>query len=140
MRSYFIESPFWLAYCKRIFGDDLPALNINFTNSYFGGMNITGSNIFFVNAVEDPWQFAGMREIYNPKLQSGMEARLINCTNCGHCIDLGTPKSDDPIELTTVRDEVAVQLKAWLDEDKLNRKIVESLELLRHDNALFLQL
>jgi len=66
MRSYFIETPFWFEYCKRIFGNTIAPPAINYTNGYFGGLNITGSNIFFANAIEDPWQFAGMREIYDP--------------------------------------------------------------------------
>lgn len=55
MRSSYIDAPFWLNYCKRIFGDNLPTPAIDYSNSYFGGLEITGENIFFANAIEDPW-------------------------------------------------------------------------------------
>jgi hypothetical protein len=77
MRSYLINSEFWLDYCKRIFGDQLEGPKVDYTNSLFGGMEITGSNIYFANANEDPWQWAGMREIHDPVNQSDMKAVLI---------------------------------------------------------------
>ena len=55
MRSNYIKSEFWPDYCKRIFGSELPPLDIEGTNLYYGGMNIQGSNIYFINAGEDPW-------------------------------------------------------------------------------------
>lgn len=29
------------------------------TNNYYGGSNIQGTAIFFINSSEDPWQWAG---------------------------------------------------------------------------------
>jgi hypothetical protein len=55
MRSSYINEPFWIEYCKRIFGDDLAPPAIDYSNNYFGGLEISGSNIFFANAIEDPW-------------------------------------------------------------------------------------
>jgi len=50
-----------------------------------------------------------------------MVARLINCTDCGHCIDLHAPAPTDSPELTAVRDEIASTIKQWLAEDLLKR-------------------
>jgi hypothetical protein len=121
MRSDYIDTPFWFEYCKRIFGESVQSPNIEYTNGYTGGLEITGDNIFFVNGIEDPWQWAGMREIYNPSIQGNMVARLVNCTDCGHCVDLGTPSPNDPQALIEVREEILTQIQTWLAQDTLKR-------------------
>ena len=65
MRSSFITLPYWLAYCKIIFGNNTAPPAIDYIMSYTGGLEITGENIYFANAIEDPWQWAGMRSINN---------------------------------------------------------------------------
>lgn len=55
LRSSFIAHDFWPDYCDRIFGTDRPALHNTYTNNHYGGLEITGDNIVFVNAIEDPW-------------------------------------------------------------------------------------
>lgn len=50
MRSKYIDFEFWPDYCHRIFGDEMPVLDVEETNRVFGGLNITGNNIFFANA------------------------------------------------------------------------------------------
>jgi len=100
MRSKQIDLPFWPDYCKRIFGDGLPDNHTEITNSHYGGLDIKGENIFFANASEDPWQWAGMRQLH--KEQSKMQVGYIDCTDCGHCIDFHTPTPDQPAELTKV--------------------------------------
>lgn len=63
MRSQVLQIDFWPDYCKRVFGEDLPANYYEHTNQVYGGLDIKGKNIFFTNAEEDPWQWAGMRHI-----------------------------------------------------------------------------
>lgn len=91
MRSQILHLPYWPDYCSRVFGDKLPANTYEHTNKIYGGLDIRGQNIFFANAEEDPWQWAGMREIQDPIRQAGMTAEMINCTDCGHCVDFHTP-------------------------------------------------
>jgi len=55
MRSSLIGPEFWVGYCKRVFGDDVPVTGTVATNAHFGGLDITGSNIFFIDGSEDPW-------------------------------------------------------------------------------------
>jgi len=75
MRSQEINIDYWPDYCSRVFGEDLPANHAEKTNKVYGGLNITGKNIFFANSQEDPWQWAGMRELTNPNTtQSAMTA------------------------------------------------------------------
>jgi hypothetical protein len=116
MRSQSLHLPYWPDYCSRVFGPDLPANNSTYTNQHYGGVNIQGDNIFFANAEEDPWQWAGMRELADPSTQTTMTASMINCTDCGHCIDFHTPTADQPIELTNVQNEIADTIAQWLTE------------------------
>lgn len=67
MRSDYIKTEFWPDYCSRIFGANLPPLDIEGTQKYYGGLDITGSNIYFINSIEDPWQYASMRELTDPE-------------------------------------------------------------------------
>lgn len=60
MRSTIIDINFWTTYCKRIFGSTFTTPSVDFVNKKYGGINITGSNIIFVNAVEDPWSQASL--------------------------------------------------------------------------------
>jgi hypothetical protein len=64
MRSSLIGQDYWVPYCQAMFGKTKvgePA--VSYYVDKFGGLNITGKNIVFANAVEDPWQYAGMRQI-----------------------------------------------------------------------------
>jgi hypothetical protein len=69
-----------------------------------------------LTAGEDPWQYAGMREIHNPKTQSKMKAWNIKCDDCAHCIDLHTPMDSDPQDLKDARADVYATIKRWLKE------------------------
>ena len=65
MRSTLINPTYWLNQCKYIFNLTSSGPAVDFYNNLYGGLNITGKNIVFVNAAEDPWQYAGMRKIHN---------------------------------------------------------------------------
>lgn len=92
------------------------------SNEYFGGLDITGSNIFFLTASEDPWQYAGMIEIHDPLVQKDMVAFHIDCVDCGHCIDLHSSSPTDPASLTQGRSQAVTQITEWLQEDKEKRE------------------
>lgn len=55
LRSSYIDSSFWPKYCDRIFGTDRPSEHSAETNKHYGGLDISGDNIVFINASEDPW-------------------------------------------------------------------------------------
>ena len=57
MRSQLIGPDFWPVYCQRVFGVNVstPEAGIALTNKLFGGLDIDATNIFFINASEDPW-------------------------------------------------------------------------------------
>jgi hypothetical protein len=58
-----------------------------------GGISIGGSHIFAANGGEDPWQWATLLK-NNTSLDQ--IARTSDCTDCGHCAELYTPKESDP--------------------------------------------
>lgn len=86
-------------------------------NEHYGGLDITGDNIFFLNGSEDPWQYAAMRELKYPKTtQKTMEAVYIECDTCGHCVDMHTPQEGQPQALTDAQHKVADTVARWLKE------------------------
>jgi len=62
-RSQSITVNFWPDYCRRIFGAELENADVDDTNSIFLGTENAGDYIYFFTAIEDPWQWAGMREV-----------------------------------------------------------------------------
>ncbi len=118
MRSQVLQIDFWPDYCHRVFGRKLPANKNAETNKLYGGVNIKGHNIFFANAEEDPWQWAGMRELHTKEQRRSMTAAMINCTDCGHCIDFHTPTETQPPELTAVQTQIADTIALWLENAK----------------------
>ncbi len=99
MRSSVLVEANWLSYCKAIFGDyytdDMPRVDY-YINKYSGISD--AAKIIFLNAAEDPWQYAGMSQ--NVPKDVSYKSYLIDCQNCGHCIDLSTPSPNDPPILT----------------------------------------
>ncbi len=71
------------------------------------------AKIVFLNAGEDPWQYAGMLPSLVPEGVTYV-SYLIDCQNCGHCIDLSTPTASDPPILTQTRQKIVNQLATWL--------------------------
>ena len=88
---------YWADYCYSIFETNL---KINRTIAEFAYNHISGTNIVFTNAEEDPWRVASELNPLKELNQLGLNA---NCTNCGHCIDLHTPHPTDKPEVERVR-------------------------------------
>ena len=114
MRSNLLNTTYWLKFCKDIFDDTVGPPAVNFYNKWYGGLNITGDKIIFANAVEDPWQYAGLTKIQNQTTQSGMKTVYINCNNCAHCVDLRTPSPADAPTLTNARNFIKQTVTQWL--------------------------
>jgi hypothetical protein len=107
MRSELLGPDYWLQYCKDIFASNIGPPDTKAINDFYGGLDIAGSQIVFANAIEDPWQYAGMRVIHDPATQKDMTAILINCNDCAHCVDLHTPNpAADPPTLSVAREKI----------------------------------
>lgn len=113
IRPSILNHAYWIDWCQRIFGPTfVPQTDI--TNSHYKALEITGSNIFFLTSSEDPWQGAGMVQIYDPVLQKDMKAHHIVCENCSHCVDLHGPKDTDAPELVAARQDAMQTITKWL--------------------------
>jgi hypothetical protein len=95
--------------CQALFG--ITALpDVNATNDQYGGDRIAGSNIFFTNGQEDPWQWAGIRHDLGPF----EEARVTDCSQCAHCVELYTPADTDAPNLLETRRRSTHHVAEWL--------------------------
>jgi len=65
-------------------------------NEMYHGTDINETNIFFFNAREDPWQYAGIEKLSKAQKLNPMKFKYIDCPDCGHCIDLHAPSPSDP--------------------------------------------
>ena len=102
IRSQRINRQYYIDLCREVFGvTTLPA--VEETNLYYGGWNLSTSNTFFVNGVEDPWQWAGVRQ----SLGETVPAVVVNCTQCAHCVDLVTPTPADAQSLKETRARIS---------------------------------
>lgn len=97
MRSQFLRYDYWPKMCERTFaGLDMTNLpQVTQTTVSESGFDGMGTNTYFTNGVEDPWQWATIRETNDPT----QHARTSNCNDCGHCVEMYTPTSSDPFEV-----------------------------------------
>ena len=111
MRSEYLSMPFWPEMCERTF-EGLDMTNrpkARDTTIDQGGLDIGVENIFFANGTEDPWKWA-TRMTSNEALNQ--VARVSECNDCGHCVELYTPSDDDPEALKETRQMVL----DWVDD------------------------
>jgi hypothetical protein len=115
VRSKHVTLAWHLQHCRDLFGEDLPLPPPTAeTNTHYGGNKPAGTNIYFVNGSEDPWQHASL-----PTSQSTVTQPCwrIDCDNCGHCVDLrGCPEGGchPPSVLTDGRARIFAQIQSWL--------------------------
>ncbi|KAJ3448085.1 peptidase s28 family protein [Anaeramoeba flamelloides] len=79
----------------------------------FGSNEIKGTNIFFTNGANDPWQWCAVRH----HLGISEQAHVIQGDedhDSGHCIDLHTPKEDDPPDLQFARAQISTFVYQWI--------------------------
>jgi len=110
IRSQRIDRRYYMDMCHYIFGvTEYP--RVDETNEYYGGWNISTSNTFFVNGIEDPWQHASVQ-----KVPEGVNnhAITVNCTNCAHCVELYTPTDNDASVLKDTRKKVTAFVGALI--------------------------
>lgn len=95
MRSPMIDEAYFSQFCSDAFsGLDMSVYPRAFeTTVDQGGFDTAGTNIFFGNGGEDPWQWATQRE-NRPELNQ--VSMISDCNDCGHCAELYTPKESDP--------------------------------------------
>eukprot|EP01013_Petalomonas_cantuscygni_P007921 TRINITY_DN20629_c0_g1_i1.p1 TRINITY_DN20629_c0_g1~~TRINITY_DN20629_c0_g1_i1.p1 ORF type:complete len:492 (+),score=89.33 TRINITY_DN20629_c0_g1_i1:41-1516(+) len=91
--------------CQVVFGAEVVLNSTAAFNRRFGGPHPQGTNVFFVDASDDPWKEASVASAP----VAGSHYAMIDCDNCGHCIDLGRTASSPP-QLVAVQE----QLGQWV--------------------------
>jgi len=107
MRASVVDIEYFKDLCEQVFGKDIWP-NVNHTNLLMGETHLARPNIFFTNGGEDPWKWAGETSVAK---HSGMEAQVVDCENCAHCVELYTPKDSDSNKLKHARRRIS----EWLD-------------------------
>lgn len=106
MRSRLLNLDFWREYCSAIFKTNI-VTRADETNVEFGSVDIRGTNIFFTNGGEDPWQWASVNA--SQPVQNNLSITY-QCENCAHCFDLHTEQDTDPELLKDTRE----QIRKWI--------------------------
>lgn len=118
-RSALLNLTFWEGYCERMFGEKLLP-DTNRTNAELGDVRLAVENLVMINGVEDPWKGASRTPPNEEAKQyptDGIDSfELIEnqCTDCGHCQELYTPKASDSAALNATRARVSDLVAMWL--------------------------
>lgn len=119
MRSHFLNESYWPDMCQRVFGPGIHAHSKPYDYTH-GAKYLRGSNIFFTNGVEDPWQWATVQKVYDfmemDQPDKEMIAHTVQCTDCGHCVELYNEKSEDAKDLVDTRNKIRASVTKWLTE------------------------
>ncbi|EGD75014.1 hypothetical protein PTSG_07238 [Salpingoeca rosetta] len=92
--------------CSDIYG--VPGPNVNWTNANYGGYDVAGTNIVYVNGLIDPWHALSRTDTALP---DGCDAIVIPQT--AHCANMYPPSPDDPPALTRARETISSYLGVW---------------------------
>jgi len=112
IRSHIVNLEYHRHHCRDVFG--VPVWpDTNATNAYYGGNHPNGNKIFFANGSQDPWKHASVTKT----LSTSEPAKVIQCHNCGHCVDVrscagGCIPNDDAV--TQGRTEISDYVAQWL--------------------------
>ena len=98
--------------CTQVFG--ISPVNVKLavdaTNSFYGGRNVTGTNIIFPNGSIDPWHALSITQ----DISDAVRALFIQGT--AHCANMYPPRDSDPQELTQARFTISLMIENWLKE------------------------
>jgi len=89
--------------CGKIFGVEGLTPNVKWTNAYYGGLDVAGTNILFTNGIRDPWHTLGI----NSNVDVGRNVLAVTY-DAAHCavMDQPYPSLDSP-SLTHARTSIA---------------------------------
>jgi len=113
IRSHMINMTYHRTRCQAVFELDLWP-DTDATNEYYGGDHIAATKVFFANGSQDPWQHASVTHT----LSDSEPARVIECHNCCHCVDVRTCPGgcDNNDELIHAREIIREHVKEWLEK------------------------
>jgi len=103
---------FFVQMCSDVFGSkfnlDLLQRGIRVTNTEYGNLNISVTNVVFVHGSLDPWHALGITSSRSPSAP----AILIDGT--AHCANLYPPSPEDPSQLREAREFVGKLIGQWI--------------------------
>lgn len=97
--------------CADIFDKDLFFQifdNVDDTNRYYGGWNISTTRVVFPNGQLDPWHAMSVTK------DISAEATAIYIFGTAHCADMYPDDYLDPPQLSEARDRIANLIDDWL--------------------------
>jgi hypothetical protein len=105
-------------FCTKLFGKAVVRLTfppqVQLVNLEYGGADMDATQIFFTNGIQDPWQWASIRQTS----KYSQTAVVIDCNECAHCQDLHTPDPADPQPLVDARNAFRNVLSKWLSPSR----------------------
>ncbi|KAJ3329370.1 Thymus-specific serine protease [Blyttiomyces sp. JEL0837] len=109
MYSKYVDVDYNLRDCRAIFEDSNLYPDVNGTNAYYGGLNLTIPRILWVNGDVDPWHW-----LSNFNEPPGEEQTTILIKGGHHCSDLWGRTSSDSDYTTKVYDDIFKVYDKWL--------------------------
>lgn len=98
--------------CEDIFGKKFNQKfiqnGIDFTNNFYGGFNLTLTNVIFPNGLVDPWHALGVLYIINPT------ATPLIIQDTAHCADMYPDSPNDSPLLKLAREAIKIQIGKFL--------------------------
>ena len=110
----FMNPLYFTTACERAYGVKAADVysNIAFTNTYYGGRNITTTNTVFSHGNADGWSAAGVTYTDRPVPVFGNSVHIIEKGT--HCSDLYWPEDRDSASLKAAHAAQLDQIKKWL--------------------------
>eukprot|EP00697_Spironema_sp_BW2_P004423 gnl/Spiro4/16026_TR8617_c0_g1_i1.p1 gnl/Spiro4/16026_TR8617_c0_g1~~gnl/Spiro4/16026_TR8617_c0_g1_i1.p1 ORF type:complete len:582 (+),score=119.29 gnl/Spiro4/16026_TR8617_c0_g1_i1:62-1747(+) len=118
--------PFWTQQCNQVFGDmgDLSEFpNVPWTNSYYGGRNVTSSNIVFPNGGLDPWKALSILH------DVSSSEPLVLVPGTAHCSAIYPSSSKDSQDLIDARNTISDLLGTWISASESPASHLTTLEI-----------
>jgi hypothetical protein len=108
---------FFRSFCHRTFNRKMgrfPDVDKE-VNDQFKGEDTEVERLIVTNGIDDPWQWASLRESKDPTLKQLV--RMTDCKDCSNEVELYTPKDDDDVEVQNTRKMILDTIQKWLLEE-----------------------
>ncbi|KAJ0183898.1 hypothetical protein K1T71_000321 [Dendrolimus kikuchii] len=106
---------FFVQQCQDVFGkkynEDFINNAVEWTNSYYGQLDIAVSRVVFVHGSVDPWHALGVTSTKDD------DSPAIFIHGTAHCANMYPPSENDLEELTEARVEIEQYLAKWITGD-----------------------
>ncbi|OTF76646.1 Serine carboxypeptidase S28-like protein [Euroglyphus maynei] len=104
---------FFVQQCIDIYGPEFNKnfieRSIDFTNNFYGGFNLTVSNVMFINGRIDPWHALGVLNDINPT------AKAYVMKETAHCADMYPDSEQDPSSLKLTRKIIKQKIGEFIE-------------------------